>query len=179
MATEGVRIEGDWSRLFETLRNLNLSKSELRMLNAQIAQIVAEGSKGRFESEKSPEGERWEPLSPATLEARARRRTRRKDGTSGYRTKRGKLSKRAERIIASGRPLKDTGRLMRSIATKATAEGAAIGTNLVQAAIQQLGGQAGRGKKVEIPARPYLGVSSSEEADIMELIQEFIRERVQ
>lgn len=179
MAAEGVRVEGDWSRLVETIRNLNLSKSELRMLNAQIAQIVAEGSKERFETEKSPEGERWEPLSPATLEARARRRTRRKDGTSGYRTKRGKLSKRAERIIASGRPLKDTGRLMRSIATKATAEAAVIGTNLVQAAIQQLGGKAGRGKKVEIPARPYLGVSSSEEADIMELINEFIRERIQ
>ncbi|PZM64852.1 phage virion morphogenesis protein [Paenibacillus dendritiformis] len=177
MAADGVRVEGDWSRLFETLRNLNLSSTELKMLNAQIGQIVAEGSKERFETEKSPDGTPWWPLSPRTLEARAKRRTKRKDGSSGFKTKRGKVSKRAERIMTSGRPLKDTGRLMRSIAAKATGTGAAIGTNLVQGAIQQLGGPAGRGKKVNIPARPYLGVSEREEADIMELINDFIKER--
>ncbi|WP_051775587.1 phage virion morphogenesis protein [Paenibacillus tyrfis] len=178
MTTEGVRVDGDWSRLLNVLGDLNLSPAELKQLNAQIAQIVAEGSKERFETEKSSDGQRWKPLSPATLEARARRRSKRKDGSSGYKTKRGKVSKRAQRIIASGRPLKDTGRLMRSIATKATNEGLAVGTNLAQAAIQQFGGPAGRGKKVTIPARPYLGVSSSEEADIMELINEFVKERI-
>ncbi|HBO4159162.1 TPA: phage virion morphogenesis protein, partial [Pseudomonas aeruginosa] len=35
---------------------------------------------------------------------------------------------------------------------------AQIGSNLSYAPIQQLGGQAGRGRKVTIPARPYLPV---------------------
>jgi phage virion morphogenesis protein len=47
--------------------------------------------------------------------------------------------------------------LRNSIApTEIRANGIVIGTNKIYAAIHQFGGQAGRGKKVPIPARPYL-----------------------
>jgi len=37
-----------------------------------------------------------------------------------------------------------------------------LGTNVIYARIHQLGGQAGRGRKVTIPARPYLVVQESD-----------------
>lgn len=52
--------------------------------------------------------------------------------------------------------LQDTGQLAGSIATDYGSDFARIGSNKVYAAIHQFGGQAGRGKKVTIKARPYL-----------------------
>lgn len=52
--------------------------------------------------------------------------------------------------------LQDTGGLAGSVNTDYGRDFAAIGSHLPYAAIHQLGGQAGRGKKVRIPARPYL-----------------------
>ena len=51
-------------------------------------------------------------------------------------------------------------------------ESAIIGSNKVYAAIHQLGGQAGKNKKVEIPARPYLKLT---EDDFDEILQETVK----
>lgn len=173
----GVRLEGDWSRLIQTIDRLRLSDMDLKGLNTRIGIILQQSAIERFEREKSPEGTDWQPLSPATLEARARRRTKHKNGTSSYKTKRGRLSQRAQRIMADAKILKDTGRLMRSMAYRARPEGVAVGSNLVQAGIQQLGGKAGPGKKVTIPARPYLGVGPEDSQDIQRLLVDFIEEK--
>lgn len=169
----GVILEGDWVRLARTLRRMQLSQMDLKKLNEQIGAVVRESTRARFDAEKAPDGEDWQPLSPATIEARARRRTRGK-----FRTKRGKVSKRAQTIMGSARILKDTGGLRASISSKAMPTGVAVGTNKIQAAIQQLGGKAGRGKQVKIPARPYLGVSDDDAADIHQLLVDFAEGRV-
>lgn len=79
--------------------------------------------------------------------------------------------------IRRGQPLRDTGRLQRSIVANATGDGVVIGTNLVQAGVQQFGaiirprrakrlvfpGPGGRmifAKQVTVPARPYLPLLS-------------------
>ncbi len=82
------------------------------------------------------EGPGWPQLSPATVAARE----------------------------AKGRGphpiLQVTNALARSITTQADRSQAQIGSNLVYAAIQQLGGQAGRRSgRVQIPARPYLPIT--------------------
>lgn len=175
----GVELAGQWAELTRAMERLNLSQQDLLILNERVAAILEQSTHERFEEEKSPQGKAWEPLSEQTLIARARRRTRRKGGASGFMTKRGNLSKRAQRIISSANILQDTARLLRSITSKARPEGAAVGTNLVYGAIHQLGGQAGRGKKVKIPARPYLGVSGDDEQDLLDMLQEFIKEQVE
>ena len=48
------------------------------------------------------------------------------------------------------------GNLAKSISRKVTNDSVVIGTNVKYARIHQLGGQAGRGHKSEMPARPYL-----------------------
>lgn len=59
--------------------------------------------------------------------------------------------------------LQDTGRLAGSVSTDYGRDYARVGTNVVYAPIHQFGGKAGRGRKVTIPARPFLPVGKNGE----------------
>lgn len=110
---------------------------------------VAESQLG-FRGSMDPYGVPWKPLAPATLEGRARR------AAGGKPIKRdGTLKVKALRAMASAKPLLDTGRLRNSLTRDAGPSEASVGTNAVYARIHQFGGQAGRGRKVLIPARPF------------------------
>lgn len=74
-----------------------------------------------------------------------------------------------------GTPLVDTENLMGSITSDYTNDTAVVGTNEPYAAIHQFGGKAGRGRKVDIPARPFLALTAQDEADILEDIQDYFR----
>ena len=58
--------------------------------------------------------------------------------------------------------LQVSGQLASSVNTYYDNDSAVIGSNLEYAAIHQLGGQAGRNKSVEIPARPYLKLTDDD-----------------
>jgi len=87
-------------------------------------------SKKAFEQEKDPIDEKkWEPLKKP-----------RRDGSTNP-------------ILNYG------GQLKRSLIFNAFPDGSVIfGSNMIYARIHQEGGQAGRGNKANIPARPYMGV---------------------
>ena len=89
---------------------------------------------------------KWKPLSDATLFKVA--------GKTGI-GKRGLNAKGAKRIGAK-RILTATGTLMRSIHFKLQGNSVLVGTNIAYGRIHHFGGKAGRGKKVTIPARPWL-----------------------
>jgi hypothetical protein len=74
-----------------------------------------------------------------------------------------------------GTPLVDTENLMGSITSAYTNDEAIVGTNEPYAAIHQFGGKAGRGRKVDIPARPFLALTPQDEADILEDIQDYFQ----
>lgn len=57
------------------------------------------------------------------------------------------------------KPLINKGRLRDSINHQTTNDSVVIGTNLIYAVIHQFGGQAGRGRKMTITARPFLGIN--------------------
>ncbi len=60
------------------------------------------------------------------------------------------------------------GQLKRSLTWEAYPDGSVIyGSNMVYARIHQEGGRAGRGQKVLIPARPYMGVPQDFERRIL------------
>ena len=87
-------------------------------------------SKKAFEHEKDPvTGKKWKPL-----------KVPRPDGSTNP-------------ILVDG------GQLKRSLIWESFPDGSVIfGSNMVYARIHQEGGQAGRGLKTLIPARPYMGV---------------------
>ncbi|MGE0256932.1 MAG: phage virion morphogenesis protein [Alphaproteobacteria bacterium] len=73
-----------------------------------------------------------------------------------------------------GRTLVDTGRLMGSITHVAGADFVDVGSNVVYAAIHQLGGPTGRGHVVDMPARPYLGVDAGEAVEIGNILADYL-----
>ena len=79
-----------------------------------------------------------------------------------------------KRMLGRGKILLDTGHLRGSITYKASRTGVRVGTNVVYGRIHQLGGKAGRGKKVKIPARPYLVVHDADRRYIGTAITQYI-----
>jgi phage virion morphogenesis protein len=79
--------------------------------------------------------------------------------------------------VALRRPLIRTGRLKASIGWKVLGDTIAVGTNLVYAAIHQFGGRAGRGMKVRIPARPFLGLTEEDRREAEALLLEWLSRR--
>lgn len=114
-----------------------------------IGAILESGARRRIGDEKSgPDGAAWAPWSDRY--ARTRRR--------------------AQSLLQS------RGDLLDSIAFDTRAGGVAVGSNLVYAAIHQFGGaEVG---KPGLPARPYLGVSAGDEADIVDAIDAFVSRRL-
>lgn len=74
-----------------------------------------------------------------------------------------------------GTPLVDTENLMNSITSYYDNDSTEVGTNEPYAAIHQFGGKAGRGRKVDIPARPFLVLTPQDEDDILEDVQAYFR----
>jgi len=77
-------------------------------------------------------------------------------------------------IEEDGQTLIDSGRLRASITSKAGRREVEVGTNVIYAAIHQLGGNAGRGRKTRLPARPYLGLSSDDEKEIDAILGDYL-----
>lgn len=75
----------------------------------------------------------------------------------------------------SGKPLVDTGHLRNSINQLYDNDTALVGTNVVYAAIHNFGGMAGRNRKVNIPARPFLTLSNEDKQDLMDDVQDYFR----
>ncbi|WP_172794916.1 phage virion morphogenesis protein [Loktanella sp. 3ANDIMAR09] len=127
-------------------RRLN-ALEDAQPLMAALAIDQQERVRDRFVDQEGPGRRPWTPLSPVTIEKRE------KDGLIPIR-------------ILSAR-----GDLAGSITYRTDGRGFTIGTDGAvadYAAIHQFGGKAGRGKKVEIPARPFLGFDDQD----LEILQE-------
>ena len=136
------------NRLAERSENM---QSDLRA----IGDGIVDRAKRRFETSSGPDDQPWKPNASATLGLLAARLGK------SYRKKSGDLNAAGERRLAGKKPLIDpmsAGDLRRQIVAEATGSEARISVLPKYAAIHQFGGKAGRGLKVEIPARPYLPV---------------------
>lgn len=81
----------------------------------------------------------------------------------------------SQRVLRTGgQTLSLTGRLRRSFSVQATGSRAVVGTNVVYAAIHQMGGRAGRGGKVKLPARPFLLVQDEDWREIERQLADYI-----
>jgi phage virion morphogenesis protein len=115
-----------------------------------------------FRDEGSPAGS-WAPLAEGTL-----------------RTRYGRMrpSKRA-RLVAGKKLLIESGRLRRSITYEVDGNTLRIGTDVIYGRIHQLGGMAGRGRKVHIPARPYLVFRPEDPERIAKAMNEAIDDAIE
>ena len=127
-------------------------------LMAGVAAELLSITEGNFASESS-DGAKWRDLSAQTI------------------------ARREKKGHWPGKKLQVSGGLASSVKPFSSSTQAGIGTSKVYAAIQQLGGKAGRGQKVTIPARPFLpisgegadaGLNGEAKTAILELMENFV-----
>ena len=126
-------------QLQNELKEIEKSAQGLTPLLQRVGSIVQSESSRAFEGQRSPFGEAWKAHAPATL-----------------------AKKLKERKLGA-RILQYTGTLAMSIKPSYTANSVSVGSNVKYAAIHQFGGKAGRGHKVNIPARPFLPINEKNE----------------
>ena len=158
----GIRIEITDSGAISGFRRIISQLDNPRPIFDQIGGRLVDSTKHRFEIESGPNGARWKPSIRALREG--------------------------------GKTLRKSGDLFRSLTHNVLSDGIEIGTNIVYAAIHQFGGKTPpriirpKNKKAlywpgarhpvkqvnhpgsNIPARPFLGLDTADEAAIERII---------
>lgn len=149
MANEPIEIKIDNKAVNEKLLELAKRGENMRPLMKNIAGIFASSTEENFKEEGRPD--KWSELSEITKENRKKKKK------------------------WPGQILQVEGQLAASVNTYYDNDSAIIGSNLDYAAIHQLGGKAGRNKKVEIPARPYLKLTDDDFEEILQQITLYLK----
>lgn len=82
-------------------------------------------------------------------------------------------------LAEGGQTLVDQAFLLQSITHVPSSDRVVVGSNKIYAAIHQEGGRAGRNQSVELPARPYLGISPTDDLEIGRIVDDHLRGAVQ
>ena len=151
-------------RVQATLGRLAAAAGDLTSAFDDIGAGLVTSTLRRFETARDPVGRPWRPLSINTI-------IRRLGGRSKTFTRKGDLRKPAARYIAGLKILQHRGHLMGGIHHRATRDGVEVGSDRVYARIHQFGGMAGRGRKVIIPPRPFLGIDADDEAMVLGILR--------
>ena len=149
MSDKPIEIKIDNKDVDRKLLELAQKSENLRPLMKNIAGIFASATEENFKNEGRPD--KWTELSEATKKQRTKQKK------------------------WPGQILQVSGQLASSISTQYDDESAIIGSNLDYAAIHQLGGDAGRGKKVKIPARPYLQLTDDDFNEILDATEHYLK----
>lgn len=148
MSDKPIEIEIENKKVNERLLELANRGVNLRPLMKNIAGIFASATEDNFKEQGRPE--KWTDLADITKE------------------------KRRKKNKWPGQILQVEGQLADSVNTQYDNNSAVIGSNLPYAAIHQLGGQAGKNKKVEIPARPYLKLTDDDFDEILHECEQYL-----
>ena len=156
-----IRLQGDTRAMLRRIRYF--SEIDRRSINAALAEVVRDSTLERFRQGKEPEGRRWKTSIRAANEG--------------------------------GRTLIQSAQLRNSIHARSDASGFAVGTNVKHAATHQFGepGRTIRARRkkalrfrinehwvskkqvrIQIPARPFLGLSDEDMQEIKGTVEDFI-----
>lgn len=162
MSSIRTEISGDTQELLQRLTHLG--SLDIRGVLNSMAEGLRASTVERFTKEKTPEGDSWRPSIRAREEG--------------------------------GKTLTKTAQLKTSIRSEVSEGGLAVGTNDIRAATLQFGDKrtirarnkryltfkvGGRWRRaaavnVNIPARPFLGISREDEQEIREILEEALEE---
>ena len=140
MVARTARVEIESSALNAAFERLAAVLASPSAAMDQIGRYLVASTLRRFERERAPDGSPW--------------------------------LKSARALAEGGQTLTDTGRLRGSIAHTVAGGGRAVevGSKVLYAAIHQFGGRAGRGRRVTLPARPYLGIDDRDRDAIARIV---------
>jgi len=174
--TDAINIKIDDSgvmamieRLHSKMRDITPAMQEVgELVRTSVIRNFEEG--GRYSESGNWRGgtKTWQPLSIATLFAGRK---------ASFAGKRGRFKKGVEDRFKNRKTLIKSGVLMGSITYNASSSGVTIGPGAAShkyAAIHQFGGKAGRGHKVNIPARPFLVVQDEDLVEIKRVLAQYL-----
>ena len=148
--TNPIEINIDNKEILKALKKLSEKTQNLRPVMKNIASIMIDSVEENFAQQGRP---KWKDLAEVT------KKQRKKEG------------KWPGMILQ-----KSQGGLAQSISSEYGDDYAIVGTNKVYAAIHQFGGDAGRKKKVKIPARPYLTLGDDAVDEIRNVVEDYLIE---
>lgn len=148
MSNEPIEIKFENKEVLDKILEVAKQCEDLRPLMKNIAGIFASSTEDNFAEEGRPD--KWVDLSEVTKNLRK------------------EINK------YPGPILQVTGQLATSVNTYYDNDSAVIGSNLAYAAIHQLGGDAGRNRKVKIPARPYINLVEDDYNEIVHEIEQHL-----
>ena len=160
-----IRIEFNAAPVLAALARARAGLADLTRLNISIGEAVVRSTKRRFQEGVAPDGTRWRAKSPATLAAYLRR---------GH-------GSRPRPLIGVSE------QLSREVLSFPTRDQVEIGSARPYSAVMQEGAAKGAfgstrtGRPIpwgDIPARPWLGLSSDDERMIVLLADEFLEEEL-
>jgi phage gpG-like protein len=149
-----IRAQLDAAQALQSLADIDRGGRLLAPVMRDIKVELISQTEANFAAEGRP---RWKPLARATVEKRIADMA---GGAMGGYRKDGRISKSVGNSASGMKILQASTALARSISGESGHDYAQVGSNLPYAAIQQLGGKAGRGLKVRLPARPYLPMTA-------------------
>ena len=162
------------------LKELAARGTNMRAVFHTIGEGIVERTKRRFETSLDPAGRPWKPNSAVTLGLFSSSLLGQKSKVN----KGGTLNASGRRALANKKPLIEGGDLRRQFTISATNGTLTVSNTMEYAAIQQFGGKAGRGRKVTIPARPFLPIHQDgslypdDQAKILEAINVYLTDRL-
>ena len=163
------RIEITSDSLTEALARISEALSDTAPLMQDIGEYMVKSTNDNFTSGSDPDGKPWAPRTQTTLDAYAARKDK-----------------------PGPRPLiGPTKSLSGTISYEARADDVTWGSNMIYAAVQQFGAEAGefgarmgvnkKGRRYfmpipwgNIPARRFLGVGKEDETALIEIVEEYL-----
>ena len=162
-----VRIVED--EITPALKRVLDATGNLKPAMQAIGEHLLRSTDDNFAKQRGPDGRPWKPLKVIsyhlayTLGKKKRTHTKTGGLTAGFQS-----------YIGSRKILTDSGELRGSIKYSASRTRLEIGSGKVYSAINQFGGKAGRGRKVTIPARPYLGIGATDRIEILATLKNYL-----
>jgi len=144
-----IEIHIDDRDVLTALQDLQRAAGDLRPALAEIGETLIESTKQRFSSKTGPDGQAWPANSPVTIERKGR----------------------DQPLIG------ETGSLMDAIHYNVISHDTlAVGSPMAYAAMQQFGGTKAEFPHLwgDIPARPFLGVSDNDQAEMLDILREHL-----
>lgn len=151
-----IEIKIDNTAVLQALERLSKLAENPRPALLAIGEELVKSTKQRFANSTAPDGKTWQANSPVTL--------KRKKGTKPL--------------------IGETGSLASQIHYAVTGDTLVVGSTMEYAAVQQFGaaqGRFGQNKRKapipwgNIPARPFLGISTEDEAMISDVIGDYLK----
>lgn len=166
-----IDVKADNSKVASVLDGLIERVSNPNPILKLIGQTLVESTQQRFARGEDPSGAPWADNTFTTLEFFLQ------EHTSNFK-KTGGLSKQGAQRLAGKKPLTGKTKELQTTITSQLSKGKLeVGSPLPYARMHQLGGTTATNSMIpnkDIPARPFLGLSSKDEGEIIELVSDYL-----